>query len=591
MAPLARGERKEGVMKRVPAAMFIAFLVTAHGLAETSIEPNAMTGLWAARRDFGPQVRGTLSIDPEGGGWRAHIAGRTAPASIDRNRISFELPNGEGRFRGTMGAARLKAYWIQPHGVTFGNDYATPVTLVRQPGGGWRGTVRPLEEHITLYMPLTRDAKGELTGWIRNTERNVGRFLGTLRIVFEGTRVQLLGNDGKVVGDGRYDADNATLSVYMLSAGVSFDFHRATPAEEAAFRLRAEARSWVYHEPPRREDGWAVGSIDDSGIDREALARFIRYVESRSSGSVHAVDLHAFLLARHGKLVVEEYFHGTSADDPHDTRSAAKSLAATLVGASMLHGYPVSPATPVYEAMYGKSAAALVDQRKRAITLQHLLTMSSGLDCDDSDDHSPGREDTMQEQSAQPDWYRYTLDLEMIRNPGQKAVYCSCQPNLAGGVLGRTTSQWLPDLFRDLIAAPLQFGQWGVNLTPTGDAYMGGGMRLLPRDFMKVGQMMIDGGRWHGRQIVSATWAKRSATRQTEIGGRPYGYLWWLADYPWHGRKVHAFFAAGNGGQIMMAIPELDLVLGFFGGNYGDGPPSLEAQNVYVPDYVLPAVR
>ena len=68
-------------------------------------------------------------------------------------------------------------------------------------------------------------------------------------------------------------------------------------------------------------------------------------------------------------------------------------------------------------------------------------------------------------------------------------------PELGSAVLGRTTGKWLPDLFRDLVAGPLQFRHWAMPMTPTGDAFMGGGMRLLPRDFMKMGQMMIDGGR------------------------------------------------------------------------------------------------
>jgi len=259
--------------------------------------------------------------------------------------------------------------------------------------------------------------------------------------------------------------------------------------------------------------------------------------------------------------VLEEYFHGASPDEPHDTRSAAKSLTSVLVGAAK-----VDAATGVYNAMDAKTD----DPRKQAMTLEHLLMMSSGLDCDDDDDNSPGNEDVMQNQTAQPDWYRYTLDLKNIRLPGEKSVYCSCQPNLAGGILGRKTGRWLPDLFRDLVAQPMEIEHYGMNLTPTGDAYMGGGVRFTLRDFMKLGQMIIDGGRWRGRQIVSAEWAKRSTSAQTKIGDRLYGYLWWIQDYPYQGRTVRAFFAAGNGGQIVAGIPALDLVIGFYGGNYND---------------------
>jgi CubicO group peptidase (beta-lactamase class C family) len=308
--------------------------------------------------------------------------------------------------------------------------------------------------------------------------------------------------------------------------------------------------------------------------------------------SVHASDIHGVLLARRGRLVLEEYFHGFHRDEPHDTRSASKSVTSVLTGAALLQGDPISPSTPVYEAMFGAGAAGAtdLDPRKRAITVENLLTMSSGLDCDDSNSDSPGNEDIMQEQTGQPDWYRYTLDQKMVRTPGEKAVYGSANPNLLGGVLARKTGRWLPDLFRDLVAEPLQIRRYAINLTPTGDSYMGGGARFLPRDFMKLGQMMIDGGRWHGRQIVSRDWARKSSSPLYELAGIRYGFLWWVIDYPYGSRTVRAFFAGGNGGQVVMGIPELDLVIAFYGGNYSDAV-LFTPQRVFVPQYILPAVK
>ena len=183
--------------------------------------------------------------------------------------------------------------------------------------------------------------------------------------------------------------------------------------------------------------------------------------------------------------------------------------------------------------------------------------MSSGLNIDDADPGSPGAEDTMQNQEEQPDWYRFALDLDMVRGPGEKAVYGSANPNLAGGVIAKTTGRWLPELFHDLVAEPLAIRRYAMNLTPTGDAYMGGGTRFLPRDFMKLAQMMLDGGRWRGRQIVGAEWARKATSPITELSGKRYGYLWWVTEYPYKGRTVQAFYATGNGGQIAMAVPEL----------------------------------
>src|SRR5439155_19971770 len=240
------------------------------------------------------------------------------------------------------------------------------------------------------------------------------------------------------------------------------------------------------------------------------ISRFIQMLID-APVDVHSVDLHAVLIARHGKLVLEEYFHGFNRNQLHDTRSASKSLTSLLIGSAMLHGVKIDPSTAVYRVM----DPAVDDPQKRAMTLENLLTMSSGLDWDDSDPKSPGNEDNMQQQTAQPDWIRYTLDLKMIRKPGEKAVYCSCQPNLAGGVLARISDRWLPDLIRDWIATPMQFGLYAIDLQPTGEAYGGGGARFLPRDFMKLGQVILDHGRWRGKQIVSQSWQRSPHRRST----------------------------------------------------------------------------
>ena len=152
--------------------------------------------------------------------------------------------------------------------------------------------------------------------------------------------------------------------------------------------------------------------------------------------SVDTPEIHGMLIARHGKLVLEEYFHGEHRDKLHETRSASKSVTATLVGAAIQAGAPLEAVDSGLQVMNGGTFPPDLEPRKRAMTLEHLLTMSSGYFCDDTNDDAPGNEETMLDQTDEPDYYRYTLKVPMATPPGEKAVYCSANPNLALGVLG-----------------------------------------------------------------------------------------------------------------------------------------------------------
>jgi CubicO group peptidase (beta-lactamase class C family) len=106
---------------------------------------------------------------------------------------------------------------------------------------------------------------------------------------------------------------------------------------------------------------------------------------------------------------------------------------------------------------------------------------------------------------------------------------------------------------------------------------------------MKLGQLMLDDGVWNGTRILPRGWAQEAGSPQVKIGDRDYGYLWWISTYPYKNRTVQAFFAGGNGGQIVMGIPELDLVIAFFGGNYSHAMTRY-AQNTLIPKRILPLV-
>lgn len=552
-----------------------------------------IAGLWRAKLSYGPDIRGALEIAQVGSGLRAEIAGRSAPVRVVADTVSFQLAGDLGAFIGRFqpNRERIVGHWIQPPATALGRN-ATPSVLVPV-ANTWRGTVVPLDAEFTMYLKVTPRSDGTVGAFLKNPERNIGRFIRVDQIERDGETVRLRaadanGQKGRVLTEGVYRDD--VLSVRLR--GGTYDFERVHPDSFSNFYPRGRPSvPYVYSAPLQRDDGWPTAALEEEKISREGITRFIQMISDERIDSLGAPELQSVLIARHGRLVVEEYFHGEHRAKPHDTRSASKTLATTIAGAAIQAGYPLSLNTPVWATMLGGRVPNDLDARKRAITLEHLLTMASGIDCDDRDEKSPGSEDYVTGEQPDPDWYRYTMNLKAIRNPGEKAVYCSIQPHLAGGVISRAAKQSLPVLFHDLIATPLQITHYGMNLSPTGEPYMGGGTRLTSRDFMKLGQLMLNDGMWGKQRVLPAGWAKRAASPVHRIdNNRKYGYLWWIDDYPYKGRTLQGYGAMGNGGQLTIVIEELDLVVTFNGGSYNDRAAFL-FQREYMHNYILPAVN
>lgn len=578
-----------------PALALLALLLAGTPPAAAAQADSSLAGVWEARRRFGPDVRGTLLVERLSGGWRAEIAGVAVQPRVTDSTVAFELPGGRGAFRGRFvsAGAGILGQWIQPGTVSNGTPYASPVELVRD-GALWRGEVVPLDDEFTFYLVVRPRADGGLGAFLRNPERNLGRQLRVDRVERDGEAVRLVGTRGgsaqeQVLASGTLR--EGRLALGFPARGGTYDFRRLAPGEPSDFHPRGSPDAgYAYLPPPALGDGWPTGTLEEAGISRGGIERWMRAVIGTPDDSVTTPRMHGVLIARHGRLVLEEYFHGESRDRAHDTRSAAKALTSTLAGAAIQAGAPLRLDSPVYAVMNGGAFPPGLEPRKQAITLEHLLTMASGLDCDDGDPESRGNEETMLDQAEEPDYYRYTLALGTVRDPGRQAVYCSGQPNLAGGVVSRAAGRPLPELMQDLLGRPLGMGRYYMPLAPTGDAYSGGGTRFRLRDFARIGEMYLREGRWNGRQVLSPEWVRRATSPLHPLGTLRYGFYWYVIEYPYRGRTLQAFYAGGNGGQTLMVIPDLDLVIAIFAGNYADTARTLAYQRVVVPRDILPAV-
>ncbi len=415
----------------------------------------------------------------------------------------------------------------------------------------------PAGEPAHYFLVVSSGAGGVLRAFIRNPEFNAGTVFGTRDTL------------PAVNADGTLTLPDITPDSLTLT------FHRASEAELRWFYPR-QTPAWRYHPPDVLPDGWRVGTLASAGMDEAPIAALMAPIVALRSPMLLSPYIHSISIERHGVLVLDEYFYGFTAETPHDVRSAGKSVTTLLAGRAIEDSHRFTPSSHVLPLLTKYAPVANDDARKRAMTVGDLMTMSSGLACDDNDDNSPGNENTMQSRPAGTDWYRYTLDLPMTSQPGTRAVYCTAGINLLGAIISAATDTPLTSYFQQRFASPMQFGTYAMWLQPNPApfAYMGGGDHFRPRDFLKFGALLLDGGTWNGRSIVDRSWIDASIVPRSapEGEGDRYGYGWHLWRVDVDGRSYDVVNAGGNGGQLMIVVPKLDVAVMVTAGNYNQYP-------------------
>ena len=341
----------------------------------------------------------------------------------------------------------------------------------------------------------------------------------------------------------------------------------------------------VYADPPdgcgvpvARDDGWPVAAVnEDRLIDRAALCRMADRLAS-SEANVHAV-----LVARGGKLLFERYFRGFDeinsrpvgkvtfdADTLHNVKSVSKSVASLAVGIALDRGLIRSINEPIFS--FFPELSDLRSPEKERIQLLHVLAMSMGLKWVEAIPSNEDNNDEVRMHMA-PDPCRYVLGLAATAPAGQEFFYNTGALTLVSAIMRKAVGRPLDEFARETLFEPLGITDFEWTRVK-GDTDAGGGLRLRPRDMAKIGQLVLAGGRWNERQIVSKAWIDVSMTPRLEATGPYfYGYLWWLGRSLHDGREVHWTAALGRGGQSIRIVPELDLVVVVTAGYYQDYSP------------------
>lgn len=272
------------------------------------------------------------------------------------------------------------------------------------------------------------------------------------------------------------------------------------------------------------------------------------------------------VVMRDGRVEHEAYYQG-EALTLRNTRSLTKTVTAMLVGAAIDRGKIASVREPVVKWFADRRPFANADARKERITIEDLLTMSSLLECDDSNSFSRGNEERMY---LVEDWVKFTLDLPIRGFPawiprpeksphGRSWSYCTAGVTTLGALVERATGKSQPDFAREVLFEPVGIAKPDWQLTPKGFYQGGGGTSFRTIDLARLGELLRSGGRANGKRVLSARWVAQmvSPRAQVDTDHGDYGYLTWLPIYRRGDTRLKAYAMFGNGGNKVVVFPEL----------------------------------
>lgn len=293
---------------------------------------------------------------------------------------------------------------------------------------------------------------------------------------------------------------------------------------------------------PEAGEGWKVSTPEAQGMDADVLAQAFRHIEK----SPELRTAYSLLVVRNGFLVAEGYFGHGSRTKLNDVRSVTKSVTSLLAGIALEKGFFRGLDEPL--ARFLPEHVDSEDPR-RAITLENLLTMRSGLRWDE---HAHGDLDPTA-MSRAVDSVRYVLQHPVSDEPGQVFRYSTGDSQLLAAALRRATGETPARFAEKHLFAPLGITDFRWEAHRDGLSY--GGMRLFltARDMAKIGQMCLDRGVWEGRQVVPSRWIETSTRAHVRWRGGAYGYLWWV--------RPEGYAAQGWGGQYVYVLPGPRLVV------------------------------
>jgi CubicO group peptidase (beta-lactamase class C family) len=328
---------------------------------------------------------------------------------------------------------------------------------------------------------------------------------------------------------------------FVLSAALSLCALLTTEWLRPPHAQTADQSAW-----PTKE--WLTSTPEEQGMDSSALAKLVGY------GANHSFD--SLLIVRHGRIVTEAAYAPYTADIPHEIFSSTKAVTGTLLGMVYKDGLLDRLDHPMLD-FFADRRVANVDDRKKAITIQNLLDMTSGFDWDQG--FEGGKQQSMVDMYQSSNRIQFDLDRPMAHAPGDLFNYSNGNPDLVSAVITKLTGRLAEDYANQKLFAPLGIVDWHWDRDPQGLTIGDGELFLLPRDMAKIGYLYLRHGQWEGRQLLPLGWADVLShpivnTHASYDPSQSYSNFFWILPE----RRV--YMANGKDGQNIAVFPDLDIV-------------------------------
>lgn len=364
--------------------------------------------------------------------------------------------------------------------------------------------------------------------------------------------------------------------------------------------LEIPSGKYEYHTPEKTDDGWETASLSEVGLSEAMIEEMMDTINSYADHRI--INL---LIVKDNKLTLEEYFkahsqfqlpegwsgstYKTDRNTIHREFSMTKSVTSTLIGIAIDKGFVNSIDDKVVN--YLPQYADVFVAGKEDIALKHLISMSSGLNWNESDYEYGTMENDATHFTVSPDPIRFTFGKDLIHQPGTFWEYNGGGTDILGHIIEVSSGMSLTAFANLYLFHPLNIYiyNWDLYLNNLYSAM--GGLAMRPRDFIKIGNLFLNNGYFQSDHLLQSGWideATSATMDSTWYSGYSYGYQWWIREFNVNGKTFKSFFALGLGNQRMWVFPEQKMIV-FYNCEWINFSPTVNPSKLMV-QYILSAL-